>query len=100
MRGALRALGVTGPIASPTFTLGRAYAGTPPVSHLDLYRLGEPGVAQDAEADEVLLEPYLDPGSIAFVEWPEHAPGRLLERPVRRVRLEHRGGDEREVELE
>ena len=38
VRGACRALGVTGPVTSPTFTIGHRYAGEPDVSHLDLYR--------------------------------------------------------------
>jgi tRNA threonylcarbamoyladenosine biosynthesis protein TsaE len=45
IRGACRALGVEGPITSPTFTIGQRYAGRIPVSHLDLYRLGADGVA-------------------------------------------------------
>ena len=42
VRGACRALGVTEPVISPTFTIGRRYRGRVPVSHLDLYRLGGP----------------------------------------------------------
>src|SRR6185312_2184811 len=40
VRGAARALGVSGPVTSPTFTIGQRYEGRVPVSHLDLYRLG------------------------------------------------------------
>ena len=39
VRGACRALGVTSPVASPTFTIGHRYDGRVPVAHLDLYRL-------------------------------------------------------------
>ena len=39
IRGACRELGVTEPVVSPTFTIGRRYRGRVPVSHLDLYRL-------------------------------------------------------------
>ena len=43
IRGACRALGIEGPVTSPTFTIGHRYeGGRLPVSHLDLYRLGEP----------------------------------------------------------
>ena len=43
IRGACRALGVEGPVTSPTFTIGRRYrGGRIPVSHLDLYRLEQP----------------------------------------------------------
>lgn len=39
VRGACRALGVTDPVTSPTFTIGQRYTGRVPISHLDLYRL-------------------------------------------------------------
>jgi tRNA threonylcarbamoyladenosine biosynthesis protein TsaE len=94
IRGALRALGVEGPVSSPTFTIGRRYLGRVPVSHLDLYRLD----SLEGE-DPGLLEDYLGPDTIAFVEWPEAAEP-LLERPVRSVRLRHAGGDRRQVELD
>src|SRR3954468_11118919 len=71
VRGACRALGVTSPVASPTFTIGHRYAGRVPVAHLDLYRLEV--VGEEGWAD---LEPYFD-GTIAFVEWPERAGGWL-----------------------
>ena len=38
VRGACRALGVTAPVTSPTFTIGHRYEGHITVSHLDLYR--------------------------------------------------------------
>src|SRR5206468_10250059 len=34
VRGACRALGVTAPVTSPTFTIGHRYPGEPDVSHL------------------------------------------------------------------
>ena len=36
VRGAARALGVTRPVTSPTFTLGHVYEAPVPVAHLDL----------------------------------------------------------------
>ncbi len=96
IRGACRALGVSEPITSPTFTIGRRYAGgRMPISHLDLYRL-EAGL--DGE-DPALLEDYLDPGGVAFVEWPAVAEPRLSAGRLLTVRLRHAGGDRREVEL-
>jgi tRNA threonylcarbamoyladenosine biosynthesis protein TsaE len=71
VRGAARALGVTGPIASPTFTIGHHYDALVPVAHLDLYRLA--GISPAEWGD---LEPYFD-GTIAFVEWPEHGADDL-----------------------
>jgi tRNA threonylcarbamoyladenosine biosynthesis protein TsaE len=82
VRGAARALGVTGPITSPTFTIGHRYVGRVTVSHLDLYRLEGLGAA-----DWGALEPYFEE-AIVFVEWPEAAAGSLPE-PRADVRLEH-----------
>lgn len=94
VRGALRALGVEGPITSPTFVIGHAYEGARgPVSHLDLYRLGGMGAE-----DPGLLDPFFAPDAIAFVEWPEQGPGAWpAERVARRVRLGHGGGDRRTI---
>ena len=91
VRGAARELGVTGPVTSPTFTIGRRYHGRVPVSHLDLHRLS----GLDDE-DPALLADYLDDEAIAFVEWPEIAEPEL-ERVARRVTLTHLGGDRRGV---
>ncbi len=96
VRGALRALGVEGPVTSPTFTIGRQYAaadGTE-ISHLDLHRL-----ATLEGEDPSLLDDYVDDHHIAFVEWPEVAGEDLGPRVVARVTLEHRGGDARQVEI-
>jgi tRNA threonylcarbamoyladenosine biosynthesis protein TsaE len=94
IRGACRALGVEEPVTSPTFTIGQRYRGEGvAISHLDLYRL------QDLEdEDPALLDDYLGADSIAFVEWPAAAAGRLPS-PALEVSMRHRGGDEREIEL-
>jgi tRNA threonylcarbamoyladenosine biosynthesis protein TsaE len=96
VRGALRALGVTGPVTSPTFVVGHAYEGASgPVSHLDLYRLAGMG-----DEDPGLLDPFFAPDAIAFVEWPEHGPGAWPEeRVTHRVHLAHGGGDVRTIEV-
>ena len=94
VRGACRALGVDGPVTSPTFTLGRRYAGRLPVAHLDLFRLDDPSAE-----DPALLADYLEPDGVAFVEWPERGAPGLERDPAVRVRLEHLGGDRRRVEL-
>ena len=93
IRGAARSLGVEGPVASPTFTIGRRYRGRLPVSHLDLYRLGS------LEAEEPgLLDDYLTPDAVAFIEWPDAAEPRLR-RIAARIRLLHAGGDARIIEI-
>jgi len=99
VRGACRALGVTDPVTSPTFTLARRYVGDRngepiAVSHLDLHRLGSL-----AGEDPGLLADYLTGDEIAFVEWPEVAEAELG--PIAaRVRLAHAGGDARDVTVE
>jgi len=96
VRGAVRALGVTEPVTSPTFTVGARYHGDGVViAHLDLYRLGSL-----ADEDPDLLADYFGDGTIAFVEWPEREGAEGLGNVVLRVALEHRGGDRREVTLE
>lgn len=94
IRGACRALGVEGPVTSPTFTIGQRYSGRLPISHLDLYRLG--GLADE---DPALLDDYLGADSVAFLEWPAAAEPELGGRSVLAVRLSHRGGDGRQIEV-
>jgi tRNA threonylcarbamoyladenosine biosynthesis protein TsaE len=92
VRGAARALGVSAPVTSPTFTIGHRYAGNLAVSHLDLYRFT--GVSPAEWGD---LEPYFD-DAVAFVEWPE-AGTHVLPEPRVAVTIEHTGGDGRRIAL-
>ena len=87
VRGACRALGVSGPVTSPTFTIGHLYDGAEvEIAHLDLYRL--------SEIDPAILEDYVTAERIAFVEWPT-----ALENATHRVTLEHAGEDRRRIEI-
>jgi len=92
VRGACRALGVTVPVTSPTFTIGHRHAGRVLVSHLDLFRFT--GLSPAEWGD---LEPYFD-DAVAFVEWPEAGIAALPPARVQ-VRIEHAGGDRRRIEL-
>lgn len=95
VRGAARALGVSDPVTSPTFTVGNRYpARGVAVSHLDLYRLA----GLDSEEPDLLAD-YLGPGRIAFVEWPPAGEPELHGARLH-VTLTHGGGDVREVELD
>ena len=93
IRGAARALGVVGPVTSPSYTIGHRYRGDTDVSHLDLYRFD--GMS-DAEWGD--LERYFE-GAIVFVEWPE-AGERFLPPARVRVRLRHLGEGHRLISLE
>jgi tRNA threonylcarbamoyladenosine biosynthesis protein TsaE len=93
VRGACRALGVTVPVTSPTFTVGHRYQADPDVSHLDLFRFQGFSAAEWGD-----LEPYFQ-DAICFVEWPEAAAGALP--PVRvKVRLSHVDAARRLISLE
>jgi tRNA threonylcarbamoyladenosine biosynthesis protein TsaE len=93
VRGACRALGITAPVTSPTFTIGHRYeGGSVVVSHLDLYRFTEVSAAEWAD-----LEPYFEE-ALVFVEWPE-AGAAAIPKPQLVVTLAHAGGDARQILL-
>ena len=94
VRGAARALGVQGPVTSPSFSIGHRYAGDGVVvSNLDLYRLA--GLEHE-EAD--LLADYTGPGRIAFVEWPARGADELGAARLR-VAMAHAGAQRRRIEV-
>ena len=98
VQGAARALKVSQPVLSPTFTLVREYRGRLPVYHLDVYRLERLQEAVDLGLDE-----YLEGGGVVFIEWGDAVerllpPDRLQveltlpdETDLRRVAMELRG---------
>jgi tRNA threonylcarbamoyladenosine biosynthesis protein TsaE len=63
--------GVQGPVTSPTFTIYTLHRGaTRMLAHLDAYRLGSA-----REAQELLLEEFLETPWCLAVEWPDRVPG-------------------------
>jgi tRNA threonylcarbamoyladenosine biosynthesis protein TsaE len=93
VRGACRALGVEGPVTSPTYTIGHRYSGRVDVSHLDLFRFA--GVSAAEWGD---LEPYFA-DAVCFVEWPEAGEG-VLPAPKLKVSLFHAGEHERRITVD
>lgn len=94
VRGWLRALGITGPIRSPTYTLVEPYElDGRSLLHLDLYRLS------DAEELEQLGVYDTPPESSTWlVEWPERGAGQL---PIPDLSIHlQASGDGREIRLE
>jgi tRNA threonylcarbamoyladenosine biosynthesis protein TsaE len=67
-QGIGRGLGVVGPITSPSYTLIAEYRllpPTPPLYHIDVYRLGNPV----EEALDLGLDEYLMGEGICLIEW-------------------------------
>lgn len=93
VRAVVQALG-GGEATSPTFTFWHRYAATPPIDHLDLYRVDDP-----REIVELGLEEAFGGDSIALVEWWEHAPELM---PARRylVTLAGAGDEPRDLALQ
>jgi tRNA threonylcarbamoyladenosine biosynthesis protein TsaE len=105
--GIAAALGVTGPVQSPTFTLVAEHicrgvnGGPVRLYHLDLYRLRD-----ESDLESFGYEQYLEPADgVSVIEWPERTGNWLPERyllvdftisgPSRRlIRIEAAGGFE------
>ena len=67
-----RALGVTAPITSPTFTLANRYEGDLTVNHLDVYRLEHIDEVRDLGLHELV-----DDRSVTLIEWGDAIVGAL-----------------------
>lgn len=84
-QGFAKALGIKRPVKSPTFTLVREYQTAQfPLYHLDVYRLGEEGNAEDLGLSE-----YFGGEGVALVEWSQYIkpdlPDDVLEIVFERV---------------
>ena len=62
-------------VASPSFNLANVYPTSPPVVHVDLYRLGEGFL--DAGLDEVLDAGHGSRRRVLLVEWAQYLPAAL-----------------------
>lgn len=82
------------PVSSPTFVFRQRYDGTPPVEHLDLFRLDDA-----AEAADLGLEEAFGPDRITVVEWPERLPD-LLPPGTIRIHIDGAGDEPRRLTIE
>jgi tRNA threonylcarbamoyladenosine biosynthesis protein TsaE len=89
-KGLARALGVTQPVTSPTFTIVQEYDGRMPLAHVDVYRLERIQELHDLGFEE-LLE-----GRVTVVEWGE-AIAQILPRDRIDVRIAMDDDDDRRV---
>ena len=93
VQGAADALGVDGPVLSPTFMLVREYDGDPPIHHVDAYRLSGP-----LELEDLGLEDVLSPDAIVFVEWADRVAAALPDSWLELI-LRIRDDDQREIDV-
>lgn len=94
VEGACRALGYTGRVRSPSYTLLNIYRAARPLYHFDLYRWD--GSRNDAELAE--WEEWMDGDGVTFIEWADRLGEALPARAIE-VRLVHAGERERRVTL-
>lgn len=96
VQGLGRAMGVTEPITSPTFTLAQRYDSDPILHHLDVYRLSQLNEVLDLGLGELL-----DDGGVVVIEWGDAVapvlPSDYLE--VRLTLAEVATPDDREIVL-
>ena len=89
-----RALGSRDEVSSPTYALIQEYEGSNEVIyHVDLYRLEDPLELRT----EIGLDEVLDNGRWVFIEWPDLAEDLLQAYEVKRIKIEHRGGNSRNI---
>ena len=96
-RGFARALGITEPVSSPTYTIVQEYplpAGGR-LYHLDLYRISDVNAALNFGVDEFLD----DPNAFSLVEWPQRIAGIIPPDAVR-VFIRHLGPEQREISVQ
>jgi tRNA threonylcarbamoyladenosine biosynthesis protein TsaE len=98
VRGLARGFGAKDYIKSPSFTIVNVYegarGGSPPLYHIDLYRIGTEDEFYGAGIDE-----FLNSKGVSVIEWADRIPGLLADCTVV-VRFSHVSEGERRLEIE
>lgn len=92
--GMAAGLGITQTVTSPTYTVYSLYEGTRQLLHLDAYRL-----QSNAEAEDLLLDQFLQPPFLLAVEWPDKISGFLSDYPVFHLDLTIISPDHHQIRL-
>jgi tRNA threonylcarbamoyladenosine biosynthesis protein TsaE len=92
-KGIARGLGVSEEVTSPTYTIISEYEGSPPLYHIDAYRL-----SGDEDFRALGGEELLDGGGVSVIEWSERIPRSLPSGAVL-VELEFAGGERRRIHI-
>lgn len=77
-------------VKSPTYVLVNEYG---PFTHYDLYRIEN---MDDLTLEQI--EEHLSEGIPLVIEWPERVEP-YIKQPHLQIRIQHLGGDEREIEV-
>ena len=93
VRAVVRALHGADQTSSPSFTFRHSYDGNPPIEHIDLFRIEDPG-----EVAELGLDEALDDRSIALIEWRKRAP-EVIPQPRYEIEIEGAGDQPRMLTL-
>jgi tRNA threonylcarbamoyladenosine biosynthesis protein TsaE len=99
-QGLVDALGSKARVKSPTFTVMNEYRIDPPkngivrVIHVDFYRF-----SKETELGALSLEDEMRADTVIVAEWPNVFDREVYE-PDIKITLTHKGGDEREIEVE
>lgn len=88
------AIGVEGPITSPTFTLAHQYEGRLVLHHLDVYRL-----ERMSEIDDIGVAELLDGNGVVLIEWGDAVAPALPNDYLEITMRYGDGDDERHLEL-
>ncbi|RKZ71573.1 MAG: tRNA (adenosine(37)-N6)-threonylcarbamoyltransferase complex ATPase subunit type 1 TsaE [Candidatus Parabeggiatoa sp. nov. 1] len=94
-RGFLRALGHTGVVKSPTYTIVEPYQiNGRQIYHWDFYRLGDP-----EELEYLGLRDYVENEALSLIEWPEKG-GHLTPAPDIQISIFSHCAEARLLELQ